>query len=520
MNTLNRVITLFSVILITACGGGGGGGGGSDSGYGGGSSNANTPPNITNTVFNINVVESSSTAAFTVTASDADGNTLTYSLSGTDSGDFSISMEGVVTFNIAPDYENPADADTNNVYEITANVSDGTASDSENFTVTVTNDTSDDNDLAWNGQLVKDDTYAPYDKHATSYGIIIGGLPDVTDEFMINVANITNRILNSDENTDATNRNALIDNFSRDKFFQRVGSTGMSSYDPSLNETNYPGWDNINDNYSVIDFIWEATSASSSEERTKNSQINGILEHLLHTITLGYDKTFNSWSYDSDTSDLNLAMNEAIDMGHYDPSENYGDLQNTDPVQYKRIIAQEFAYWMILTEWDLKSTYAPDSSPEWTIESASEMDNKLPLAHKLYNDTVAGVLVNPTASYLDGLEFVSLSDNQTETIQVSIEANNNGTGNVYVIDGTQKKSLTFEVGKTYVFNHSSAHPFRFSTTSNGTHGGGTEFTDGVTKTSGTTSIMVTNNTPGSLYYYCSIHSGMGGSISIGEEDDY
>ena len=129
-------------------------------------------------------------------------------------------------------------------------------------------------------------------------------------------------------------------------------------------------------------------------------------------------------------------------------------------------------------------------------------------------------MVNPTASYLDGLEFVSLSDNQTETIQVSIEANNNGTGNVYVIDGTQKKSLTFEVGKTYVFNHSSAHPFRFSTTSNGTHGGGTEFTDGVTKTSGTSSIMVTNNTPGSLYYYCSIHSGMGGSISIGGEDDY
>ena len=195
MNTLNRVITLFSVILITACGGGGGGGGGSDSGYGGVSNNTNTPPNITNTAFNINVVESSSTTAFTVTASDADGNTLTYSLSGTDSGDFSISMEGVVTFNIAPDYENPADADTNNVYEITANVSDGTASDSENFTVTVTNDTSDDNDLAWNGQLVKDDTYAPYDKHATSYGIIIGGLPDVTDEFMINVANITNTSL-------------------------------------------------------------------------------------------------------------------------------------------------------------------------------------------------------------------------------------------------------------------------------------------------------------------------------------
>jgi plastocyanin len=176
---------------------------------------------------------------------------------------------------------------------------------------------------------------------------------------------------------------------------------------------------------------------------------------------------------------------------------------------------------MILTEWDLKSTYAPDSSPEWTIQSSSQMSTMLPLAHKLYNDTVAGVLVNPTSSYLDGLEFESLpTSNQTETIQVSIEANNNGSGNVYVIDGTQKKSIILEVGKTYVFNHSTAHPFRFSTTSNGTHGGGTEYTDGVTKTSGSTTITISASTPSPLYYYCSIHSGMGGTITIGEEDGY
>ena len=214
-------------------------------------------------------------------------------------------------------------------------------------------------------------------------------------------------------------------------------------------------------------------------------------------------------------------MNEAISMGHYDPSGNYGSLQSEDPAQYKRIIAQEFAYWMILTEWDLKSTYAPDSSPEWTIQSSSQMSTMLPLAHKLYNDTVAGVLINPTSSYLDGLEFESLpTSNQTETIQVSFEANNNGSGNVYVIDGTQKKSIILEVGKTYVFNHSTAHPFRFSTTSNGTHGGGTEYTDGVTKASGSTTITISASTPSPLYYYCSIHSGMGGTITIGEEDGY
>jgi hypothetical protein len=53
------------------------------------------------------------------------------------------------------------------------------------YQVTVTNDTSDDEVAsAWDETLVKDNTYAPYDKHATSYALILAGLPDVTDEFV------------------------------------------------------------------------------------------------------------------------------------------------------------------------------------------------------------------------------------------------------------------------------------------------------------------------------------------------
>jgi plastocyanin len=103
---------------------------------------------------------------------------------------------------------------------------------------------------------------------------------------------------------------------------------------------------------------------------------------------------------------------------------------------------------------------------------------------------------------------------QAETIEVSFEANSNGSGNVYVIDGTQKKALTLNVGTTYTFNHSSSHPFRFSTTADGTHGGGSEYTGGVTKSSGVTTIEVTSDTPTALYYYCDVHSGMGAGITI------
>ena len=123
--------------------------------------------------------------------------------------------------------------------------------------------------------------------------------------------------------------------------------------------------------------------------------------------------------------------------------------------------------------------------------------------------------INTTEKNAIESEFAGCSSSsQTETIDVTIEANSNGSGNVYVIDGVQKKSLTFEVGKTYTFNHSSGHPLRFSTTSNGTHGGGSEYTNGVTKSSGVTTIEVTSSTPTNLYYYCSAHSGMGADITV------
>ena len=140
MTTFNRVTLLVGLITITACGGGGGGGGDS---YTAPVAPTNNAPTITNTTGNYSVVENQ-TSAFTVTASDPDGDSLTFSVNGTDSSLFTISSSGVVTFNAAPDYENPSDSGTNNVYDLSASVSDGSLSASKDFMVTVTNDTSDD----------------------------------------------------------------------------------------------------------------------------------------------------------------------------------------------------------------------------------------------------------------------------------------------------------------------------------------------------------------------------------------
>ena len=137
----NYTLVFISLIMIAACGGGGGGG--SDAPGSGYTTPTNNTPSITNTNMNISVVENQ-TSAFTVNATDPNGDTLTYSLSGDDASLLSISNQGVVTFNTAPDFENPSDGDTDNVYKITVTVSDGSLNANANFEITVTNDTSDD----------------------------------------------------------------------------------------------------------------------------------------------------------------------------------------------------------------------------------------------------------------------------------------------------------------------------------------------------------------------------------------
>lgn len=104
------------------------------------------------------------------------------------------------------------------------------------------------------------------------------------------------------------------------------------------------------------------------------------------------------------------------------------------------------------------------------------------------------------------------------TVTVASGTNVYGSGNKYFINGSIATPLTLYEGNTYRFDQShssnSNHPLRFSTTANGTHGGGSEYTTGVT-TVGTagnsgayTEITVPDGGP-PLHFYCAYHGGMG-----------
>ena len=82
-------------------------------------------PTITG-VATITVTENSTVVA-TYQAVDPDGatSTFTWTLGGDDAGAFEISDAGVLTFDPAPDFEAPGDADRDNIYEVTVQADDG-----------------------------------------------------------------------------------------------------------------------------------------------------------------------------------------------------------------------------------------------------------------------------------------------------------------------------------------------------------------------------------------------------------
>tara|TARA_Y100001970_G_scaffold246889_1_gene315179 strand:- start:446 stop:3817 length:3372 start_codon:yes stop_codon:yes gene_type:complete len=155
------------------------------------------------------------------------------------------------------------------------------------------------------------------------------------------------------------------------------------------------------------------------------------------------------------------------------------------------------------------------------------------------------IVVNST-SWVDNLKSVDLSISNTATVNnlvvsTSFDPGNDAiqdtkfqgfkktltvSGGKYVTDGTSQQVLTLTPGVKYYFDQSDntndTHILKFSETSDGTHGGGSAYTTGVTSvgTPGTagayTTVKLEADAPTRLFYFCSAHSGMGGTVRVHE----
>ena len=83
----------------------------------------------------LDVVEGNSIVS--ISASDVENDSLTFTLTGSDAASFAISATGELSFVTNTSFASPADIDTNNVYDITIAVSDGVLTTTKDFSITV-----------------------------------------------------------------------------------------------------------------------------------------------------------------------------------------------------------------------------------------------------------------------------------------------------------------------------------------------------------------------------------------------
>ena len=530
-----NILVVIATITIAACGGGGGGGGSDYGGGGGGGGGGygNNPPTITNSTSMYSVSENQ-TGAFLVTASDPDGDTITFSISsGADASLFSVNTTGSVTFNTAPDFEMPSDANSDNTYELTVTASDGTASDSQSFSVTVTNDTSDDpvtsnydGILIIDGYIQSADVCIPItnsNDEETCNGATYITTTASDGSFSLEIdEGVTGKIIAQDGfnpviNNNPVGRTMIINDPTVDQNFVISPLSTMLAIDDRFSFTSLKEKLGIDPNFMIRfdDPYLSINDAASNKAAVVNTQLfildttlNSLQSYAGVTGTLTATSTINNAIFNRDAStetslgDTTLIRDILLNLDLADTT-----LSNT---QLENLSGGLSSYLQkVYVDSESEQAYFTQTAGDWLsplLEGILEGTALQEEIDQLIFDTLQWYSDNSSRTNLTDVE-----DFRTTTYTVG----NSGSA-YYTVDGINADSTALiiyaQVGDTIVFEPTansvfSAHPFEISTTANDTSGsnniGSPEGWDQSSHT-----LTVTDSTPTTLYPHCGVHTGM------------
>ena len=233
------------------------------------------------------------------------------------------------------------------------------------------------------GEIIESEDYPPFTKELNVYGITLIARDDISDNFMLNIANTIIEMFPKSVDIDTMLQKDLLRNIHKYKTVIPL----FYGEDWDLSPTEEQLWDTTAGENSVCDIIMDNIPG----------QVMEVVEHILHHVTdVGLHYTFsNEWGLSS-SSTLYSVTEEAVDLNYYD-IQQYSDID--DVGVRMRVILQEYAYWIIYTSWDLREKYGPQDS-EWSIMNSVELLEKLPDSYQLYNDTVVKVMACPSDSTL------------------------------------------------------------------------------------------------------------------------
>ena len=526
MNTFNRVVLLAISFVVVSCGGGGGGGGGSD--YQPPAPPANNAPTITNSTTSYSVVENQ-TSAFTITATDADGDALTFTIGGSDASLFTVSTSGVVTFNTAPDYESPSDADGNNVYDLMASVSDGSLNDSKDFTVTVTNDTSDDvTTEGYDGTYIgagpiQGATVCIEVTAGTCTGAQYTATTAQDGSFSITVDSGTTGVLRGEGGFDPVtnlqfnddNSLALGQPVTSQNFVVSPLSTLMNEYDSS-GSTDYETFKQklgLDSSFMIrFDNPFDSLgSASSNKAAVVNTQLLVLHEVIKGIHTFSGDSAANKVAnaiYTRSGTETSLGDTTFIkdlltnlDTDFSPSSDQLVNLSAGISAYMQKINANSSNSHSHFAKAGVSELKALMQSVMNDTANADEID-------KLVFNTINWI--NENTSWDGG----AITDNEEDMNTTTYTLANNGSSN-YIVDNVNVKDTEFIIyvreGDTIKFEATSSvtsgHPFLMSTENNDMDSSNDiGAMEGWNKD--TLTLTVNSNTPDTIYPHCEFHSGM------------
>ena len=525
-------LAVLATAILASCGGGGGGGGSDYGGGGGGGGYGNNPPTITNSTSSYSAVENQ-TGAFLVTATDSDGDTLTFTItSGADSSLFSISATGSVTFNTAPDFEVPGDSNADNVYELEVSVSDGTASDSQVFTVTVTNDTSDDPVTSnYDGVLIRDGyiqsatvciPVTDSDGDETCAGATYSTSTNSDGTFSLEIDDgVSGKIRAEDGFNPVTNdADAFVVTIEDPVIDQNFVVSPLSTaldLDSRFTFTNLKEKLGLDTNFMIRfdDPYLSVNDAASNKAALVNTQLLMMYETC---------SVLQEMSGLAGNATCVAAVNDGIFNRDASTETSLGDttlvrdvLLNTDLPDYT-VTNEQLENLSGSFSSFLQKVYV-NSDNEQAYFAMTARDYVAPLLKGILDNSVDAAEIDQIIfNTLDWISEKSSRTNLTDTEDfrtTTYTVGNSGSA-YYTVDGIDADSTALviyaRVGDTIVFEPTansvfSAHPFEISTTANDTSGSNNiGSAEGWNQSSHT--LTVTGSTPTTLFPHCGVHTGM------------
>ena len=240
---------------------------------------------------------------------------------------------------------------------------------------------------------------AVFDREVTVHGLklvvagAVGGAPAVPDDFSKKVAQVVKLLIDpTGTHINLTQQKNLIATLKGDAgtfhaglgpTAQRIGYGGEASYSPNwlldAGIPSYAGYQTFLDSHVANDMVfYHNTPGDPRAPTTRDRDIEEVMEHLFHTIHLfglpgatpgsatglnwlATNAVGDSWK----TTELHLAMKEAIDAGKFDPTD-YASSWDTN-ANYAELAYKEYMYLLNWGMWDMSEFWNGEAlAPEWT----------------------------------------------------------------------------------------------------------------------------------------------------------